>query len=111
MSERMTQKERILKWLRDAGDEGVTGSELYGAFMPRFSARILELRDAGHEIDSVPIGDSQFRYVLKVEATPARTIAELRVAEAPADEPSALFQVPDEPRPGRYIDHDQQDAA
>ena len=53
----MTQKQRVLHYLRLAGSDGLTGLELAtrtGSM--RYSARILELRAEGHTITTEAIG-------------------------------------------------------
>lgn len=63
----MTQRERVLKMLRDAGMEGVRSDTFVAAYMPRAAARIKELRDAGYNISSTH--ERQFvRYVLEESA-------------------------------------------
>lgn len=46
----MSQRETVLQALRDAGDRGVTNGELNRLGIFRYSARIHELRQAGHTI-------------------------------------------------------------
>ena len=48
----MTHKERILELLERAGDKGISSRVLYREFMGRGAARIKELREEGHRIDS-----------------------------------------------------------
>lgn len=60
----MTQKERILKLLEDAGKGGITGTELYEAYLPRAAARIHELKAEGHRITPSP-ENGTVRYVLE----------------------------------------------
>ena len=48
----MTQRERVLRILKEAGEDGVHSFEFYEAGMPRAAARIGELRDAGYTITS-----------------------------------------------------------
>lgn len=67
----MTHRERVLAALESAGANGLTGIELYDRTgSMRFGARIKELRDAGHLIDSERVGTSNngaaiFRYWLR----------------------------------------------
>lgn len=53
----LTQRDRILFELREAGERGVHSEVFYRLHMPRFAARILELKEAGHNITSVPEGN------------------------------------------------------
>lgn len=48
----MTQRQTILRMLKEAGAEGLRSDALYRAFIPRFAARIWELRQEGYEISS-----------------------------------------------------------
>ena len=51
MTTRQTQNERLLRDLRDAGEEGVSAMwALHRLGIYRASARIMELRRAGHVI-------------------------------------------------------------
>ena len=50
----MTQREQILTMLEEAGDRGVTGNTFYANFLPRFAARIHELKKQGHDIRRFP---------------------------------------------------------
>ena len=61
----MTQREQVLHMLKQAGERGVTTADFLQAYMPRFSARIKELRDAGHRIDTERVGPSSSRYTLR----------------------------------------------
>ena len=60
----MTQIEKVKQMLEDAGDSGVTTQEFLQAYIPRFSARILELREQGLDIETLPYKKSCKRYVL-----------------------------------------------
>lgn len=59
-----TQKQTVLAMLEAAGDRGVTSAEFYAAYLPRFSARLLELREEGHVVSSERLRDSAWRYTL-----------------------------------------------
>jgi hypothetical protein len=60
-----TQKERVLRMLTEAGPEGVTSNQFYGACLPRFGARIHELKqEQGLEIRKEPVEQGHFRYIL-----------------------------------------------
>lgn len=50
----MTQHDRILKMLEDAGESGVHSFEFYMERMPRGAAVICDLRKEGYAIESVP---------------------------------------------------------
>ncbi len=65
-----TQADKVLQMLRDS-EMGVCANEFIQAHVPRFSARLLELRKAGHEIENrkcfLPSHrhqTRQYRYVL-----------------------------------------------
>jgi hypothetical protein len=64
----MTQKERILKALRIAGERGVTTVDMVngslGEPILRGAARIEELRDEGFAIKTVKLKNRTARYVL-----------------------------------------------
>lgn len=61
----MTQRERVLTMLKQAGREGVTNGQFVDAQILRYSARIMELRNAGHVIEKHRITDGTFRYELQ----------------------------------------------
>ena len=69
-----SQTLRVLDLLRSQGDEGVTALDalqIVGSL--RLAARILELRDEGHDIvtrwETTPTGKRVARYVLLAPAT------------------------------------------
>jgi len=68
----MTQRETILRMLEEAGDRGVTGNTFYANFLPRFPARIHELKKQGHNIQRFPTEEPNvFLYrLVKVSAAP-----------------------------------------
>jgi len=67
----MTQRERVLNMLRDAGSDGVSSNDFFRACLPRFSARVHELRNAGHTITKEPVEQGHFLYrLVKVSAAP-----------------------------------------
>jgi len=68
----MTQRETILRMLEEAGDRGVTGNTFYANFLPRFPARIHELKKQGHNIQRFPTEEPNvFLYrLVKVSVTP-----------------------------------------
>lgn len=51
--------------------DGVTTAQFLDAHIPRFSARIMELRNAGHAIERVRVSDSSYVYKL---ATPSSSL-------------------------------------
>lgn len=59
----MTQREQILRFLREAGTRGVVSNEFYAAYMPRFAARIEELNEEGFVIagEHEPSGGYRYR--------------------------------------------------
>ena len=59
-----TQKETVLAMLDEAGPEGVTSNQFYNARLPRFAARIFELKADGHEVVKEPVEHGHFRYIL-----------------------------------------------
>jgi hypothetical protein len=60
----VTQKETVLRMLTEAGPEGVTSNQFYGARLPRFGARIHELKAEGHDVVKEPVEEGHFRYIL-----------------------------------------------
>lgn len=66
----MSQKATIIQMLEDAGDRGVTSQEFYDVFLPRFAARIHELKADGYEIADEPEGRFK-RYKLRASTTPS----------------------------------------
>jgi hypothetical protein len=60
----VTQQDRVLHMLRTAGARGVTNAQFATAYLPRFSARIKELRERGFDITTERLGEGRFRYVL-----------------------------------------------
>ena len=97
----MSQRERIERWLRERGSQGVHSFELYEARMPRGAAVIHTLREAGLQIESHPEtykGEAQgVRYILHGQPpTPTAT---------PEPEPDALF-APPMSRPLNPYDYD-----
>jgi hypothetical protein len=61
----MIQREQVLTMLQDAGPKGCTTSDFLRARIPRFSARVEELRNAGCSITSERLRGSSWRYVLR----------------------------------------------
>ena len=50
-TEKESQSDRVLQMLRD-NELGVCGTDFLKAHVPRYSARLLELRRAGHVIEN-----------------------------------------------------------
>ena len=67
-TEAVSQKQRILTMLEEAGTTGVTGNQFYAACLPRFAARIKELRDQGFDITTRRIGGNHYVYTLRQSA-------------------------------------------
>jgi hypothetical protein len=64
----VTQREKALEMLTEAGDAGVTNGEFAANRILRFGARLKELRDEGYEISTYGTNGT-VRYVLQnVEA-------------------------------------------
>ena len=59
-----TQKQKVLRMLDEAGPEGVTSNQFYAACLPRFGARIHELKAEGHDVVKEPVEQGHFRYIL-----------------------------------------------
>lgn len=64
----MTQREKILQLLEDAGDEGVTNLKLNTVAF-RYGGRLHELRQDGYRIRSTHIKDSVWRFTLLPQDT------------------------------------------
>lgn len=60
----MTQREAVLTLLHRGGTEGITTEVFLAASLPRFSAHILELRNAGYNIHRARISKGTCRYTL-----------------------------------------------
>lgn len=58
--------------LEQAGPEGVTSNQFYAACLPRFSARIFELRNKGYDIIKEPVENGHFRYTLVSHGSSSR---------------------------------------
>lgn len=67
----MSQQEDVIRMLEQAGPEGVTSNQFYAACLPRFSARIHELRNKGFNIVKEPVEQGHFRYILVGRETPS----------------------------------------
>lgn len=91
----MTQKLTVLQALKDAGDRGVSNGELNALGIFRYSARVHELREEGHQIRTVngKNGLAKFFY----EGGPVRLEAarfETAPAQTVAEETATLFELP-----------------
>ncbi len=62
----LTQKEKILDALEQAGQAGVTNYDLNSVCF-RYSARLKDLRDEGYTISTIKEDGSKFRFVLHEE--------------------------------------------
>jgi hypothetical protein len=60
----LSQRERVRRMLVDAGDAGVVTSQFLGVHIPRFGARVLELRQEGYEISTERVRAGEARYTL-----------------------------------------------
>lgn len=70
----MGQRETVLTMLEEAAGNGVSSNQFYAACLPRFSARIHELRNAGHTITKEPVEDGHWLYrLVKVSVTTTQT--------------------------------------
>lgn len=120
-----TKKQLVLNMLRSAGKGGVDNRELNHAGVWRYSARIKELRDEGHNIKTQRLDHGHFRFIL---TEPSRSSghdsanqaegkspqepepSEGAIPDAPSGDP--LFSVaPHEARAGErmYADPDTRD--
>lgn len=61
----MNQREKVKRMLEQAGGDGVTTGDFLSAYLPRFSARIKELRDEGLSIETTRLKGSSSRYTLQ----------------------------------------------
>ena len=112
----MTQKQTVLRLLQD-NPGGVTTADFCSAHVPRFSARIEELRKEGHRISSQRVREGQWRYRLSggaarfVGAFSSHTPKEPQGSAAPAE---SLFDLPPETRSaitGQPLPHRKDKAA
>lgn len=60
----LTQVEKILQLLKEAGDKGVTNIQL-NEIAFRYSARLNDLRRDGYKIQATHIKDSIWKFTLK----------------------------------------------
>ena len=59
-----SQLEKILNRLKEAGEEGVTNSELSRISL-QYSARLMELRLKGYVIETIPLKNGVYKYILR----------------------------------------------
>ena len=101
-----TQKETVLAMLDEAGPEGVTSNQFYAARLPRFGARIHELKTQhGHEIIKEPVEDGHFRYILVGRSpVPQQSPPDLgEVGNSPPNLGTVDAQGPGEAEPSREV--------
>jgi hypothetical protein len=89
----MTQKERILVKLTEAGRVGMPTVELFdGLFCCNYKARISDLRKDGHNIVCFPIkGSAQHRYFIFKGTTGAELALETEAAREATDKYKAVW--------------------
>lgn len=83
-----SQRDTVLQLLRHAGPKGVPTSTFLDQRIPRFSARIEELRNAGFEIQSLRQKSSSWRYYLITEPEGANTSGSQPVGANPSETPT-----------------------
>lgn len=127
----MTQKQTVLRMLEEAGPEGVTSNQFYAACLPRFGARIFELKREGFDVIKEPAEQGHFRYILVShgrsqreadhpgEVRPVVSGAHLhrehsmahgetpRSGSGPADPPAEAVHSSDAPAPGQLFEVDE----
>lgn len=121
----MNQREQVLAMLKQAGDRGVTTADFLGAYLPRFSARIKELRDEGHTIRTERLSQSSSRYIFVAPDKGVTNTADQHPSAGsavpkggrksdgappvPSEPPAGLFDMePEKPRP---VSHYEWEAA
>ena len=69
MEDERTQKQKVLDALREYHDEGVCGVSFMGMYIPRYAARIYDLRQDGYVIERewCNVHKTVARYYLKEE--------------------------------------------
>jgi hypothetical protein len=95
-----TQREKVLEMLEQAGPQGCDTADFLRVYVPRFSARIQELRAQGKEIETERIAEGRFRYTLTGEAPPV-PVAQ---SEVPSPVTSDSPGVTDAPSAGALFD-------
>ena len=100
-----TQKETVLAMLDEAGPDGVTSNQFYAACLPRFGARIHELKGEGHTVVKEPVEDGHFRYILVGRSRhPQQSPPDLgEVGNSPPNLGTVDAQSPGEAEPPREV--------
>lgn len=100
-----TQKQTVLAMLDEAGPEGVTSNQFYAACLPRFGARIHELKAEGHQVVKEPVENGHFRYILVGRSmTPQQSPPDLgEVGNSPPNLGVVDAQGPGEAEPPREV--------
>jgi hypothetical protein len=108
----MTRRDLALHLLREAGSRGITTAEFLRAGVgSRYSARIMELRQAGHVIEAERIREGSWRYVLTHDAAVGAGEHDPNSFPASADQSTdQLFELPREPRSAALHDHEEEAA-
>ena len=75
-------QEQILALLMARGPQGVTNLELNRDFCFRYGARICELRQQGHWIETVRFGEGLFRFVYRGKRVASESVQIGLFAEA-----------------------------
>ena len=66
IDQQRTEAARLLALLQEAGERGVENGEIGdGTTGRRYSARLHDLRRAGHDIETVPLGGRRFKWIWK----------------------------------------------
>lgn len=82
----MTQHQKILSILIQRGPEGVLNYEFPQMFILNYKARLDELREKGHPIETIHVKDNVWKYVYKPQGS-------IRVSRpAPKREPRPVLQ-------------------
>lgn len=90
----MTQREQILTMLEEAGDRGVTGNTFYANFLPRFAARIHELKKQGHDIRRFPTEEPNV-FLYRLVGGEGRITSTSRAATPPSGQSAQRAPVTD----------------
>jgi hypothetical protein len=94
----MTQRERVLHMLQTAGDRGVTTADFLEAHIPRFSARIGELRKAGHQIDTRRLREGSFLFKLDGQPSSSSGVAGGRGGSGDFSQTAAVAPISTQPK-------------
>lgn len=92
----MSQRDQVLKMLREAGRRGVTNSELNHHVGYRYSARVFELRNRGFDIETVNGKGGLCTFYLKAEP-PTLVPPSPEPPSVGGGEQLALFDLPSRP--------------